>query len=354
MSKKSSRKLKQELEKKPNQNKHRGHKKKIESTSNVALCKDITVLSWNVWGKGQIEIAHKGSKSTALKGRKPTAYKGKKPIGCKGKYTPLTAARNQLVPEVVKDVNPDILLLQETKTQKIVDEISRINQRVYYKECKPLEDSRLKETRILYNSDKFEEQKCDTNLLQNAIQELKEEETQYEVKLREKEDGEPRRAGVGRVVIERTSWVCLKRKDTPNAKPIIFMSFHNYNNKDSNKGATVFCKAVAVMKRLTTFDVVAGGDFNCNIEKLPGMGVINIPGYAESERRKKRKGRGKAKIDFFVTEPKFRVKVNARDFTAPGDIARKLARKAGCTYTVEHYDNSVDHDPLICTLTISN
>ena len=166
--------------------------------------------------------------------------------------------------------------------------------------------------------------------------------------------------------MERVSWVCLRRKDGPNAdKKITFMSFHNYNNTVSYEGARVFCQAVAAMKTLTGLYVVAGVDFNCEEEKLhpkiqedpdPTEG-LNIPDYNMSERRTKSK---KKMIDFIVTtlNPE-EVSVEVVDFTASDGIASKLkgtvvvdSEGKPHIYSIEDYGITVDHDPLLCKLTL--
>ena len=63
---------------------------------------------------------------------------------------PGTEVRNLLVPRVVQVVNPDILLLQETKTDKLVDEIIEYTDRGYQQ----VQAENRFESRILY-ADKY-------------------------------------------------------------------------------------------------------------------------------------------------------------------------------------------------------
>ena len=313
------------------------------------------------------------------------------------------SARHAIVSRVVEDTDPDILLLQETKTKILVDEIKeglveeieeeqveeiqglveeikkagKKNGREYV-EIAPKKDEGAKKTswkeaKVLYDSNKFVEQQPRRNELDLAIKTLK---TTYHVKLRG-----GREAGVGQVVKERVSWVCLKRKDGPNAgKCIFFMSFHNYYTTESKKGASVFCGAVAAMKRETKFDVVAGVDFNCEEEDLdltlqekpavtqtkksaatpqekPGPTTpVHIPKYNMSKRRTTSE---KKKIDYIVTtlNPE-EVSVEVVDFTASDGTASKLEGKVvedrkgeKYTYIIDDFDTVVDHDPLLCTIT---
>ena len=221
-----------------------------------------------------------------------------------------------------------------------------------------------KEAQVVYDRNKFVKEELSTNELDQAIQKLDRSESERKVDLRERKDGKPRAAGIGQVVKERTSLVCLRRNDGPHInRSIIFVSFHNYNTKDSDKGAKLFCKAVAVLGDQTGFDVVAGADFNCNIEKLLiaelGEG-IRIADYTMTTRRENRKGRGHEKIDFIVTKTELQTDVKAQDFMARRGIAKQLHEKEVkntkgqiCNFTSEDYDKSVDHDPLVCTLTLT-
>ena len=182
-------------------------------------------------------------------------------------------ARHALVSEVVKEIDPDVLLLQETKSRPLVKEIIEKLGKRKYVEIAPLEEEGARENswqeaKVLFDENKFETIE-DGEELGFALQTLDGTKTTYHIPLREKEEGKPREAGVGNVVKERVSWVCLRRKNGPNAgKTITFMSFHNYNTIKSHEGASVFCGLVRAMKYEIGFDVVAGVDFNCEEEKL--------------------------------------------------------------------------------------
>jgi hypothetical protein len=275
----------------------------------------IKVLSWNINGG---DLKEEGGKTASGK-RDVKATSGTVIKVMGSGITP--PARHAIVSRVVKETDPDILLLQEITTQVIVDEIVKAgegNGRKYYqippkkekgakkttsKEAKKTsseeakktsseeakktsseeakktsseeaKETSLEEARVLYDSNKFErvdsdEQQPRRDELGLAIGTLDKDKTTYHAKLREKDKGKKREAGVGKVVKERVVWVCLKRTDGPNVgKTIFFMSFHNYNTTESYKGASVFCEAVAAMKTRTGLDVVAGVDFNCEEEEL--------------------------------------------------------------------------------------
>lgn len=319
----------------------------------------IKVLSWNICG-GNVE--KKNGTSESSKGDVKTE---RETIEVRSSG-PTPSARHAIVSKVVEMIDPDILLLQETKTNILVEEIEKLDgpKKRKYKQVAPIrqegarEDS-FKEAKVLYDSNKFEA-KLRKNELHCALETIPEAKT--DVSLRERKDGQPREAGVGKVIKERVSWVCLRRKDGPNAgREIIFMSFHNYYTKGSDKSARVFCKAVAEMKSRTGVDVVAGADFNCEFDKdkvgeenedKAWKEKIYIPKYTMSTRRR-------SKIDYIITTLKTpdEVRVEARE---PWDIAasrlegRVVVDKNGDKYSFspDDYHKTVDHDPLICTLTL--
>lgn len=342
---------------------------------------EIKVLSWNIWG-GNVE-EKKDGKSKSSKGDVKTETE-KIEVKSRGRTS---SARHAIVSKVVEEINPDILLLQETKTKILVkeivvvnkvdpdirqpqettdipvEEIEKLNSRDYKQVAQIREEgakkTSWKEAKVLYDSNKFEatylEQR--TNELGLALKTIPE--ATANVSLREKEGGKPREAGVGNVIKERVSWVRLKKKNDPNAgREIIFMSFHNYYTTESDNGARVFCKAVAEMKSRTGVDVVAGADFNCEFDKdkveensKEWKEQIHIPNYTMSTRRR-------SKIDYIITAQKTPdVRVEARE---PWDIAtsrlegRVVVDSEGerHTFSADDYHKTVDHDPLICTLTL--
>ena len=261
------------------------------------------------------------------------------------------AARNVLVPRIVEKMNPDILLLQETTTDKLVAALAAEG-----REYEQVHSSNKKESRILYDTNVFERVERESDELDKAIvralHHAQGEEPQMQLKPK---DGNPRVIGIRKLLNDRVCWVCLKRKTGGNtAKPIILVSFHNVNNRSSRRGAKVFCRAVAAM---TGLDVLAGADFNCNIEKIgpEELGGVNIRPYETTERRKNRSRRGKEKIDFIVTTLD-EASVKAYDFTGANGIATRLADKQvkdfdgkTRTFSIKKYNASVDHDPLVCT-----
>ena len=227
----------------------------------------ITALSWNIMGE-------------SIEGR--------------------AEARNVLVPIVVGDVNPDVVLLQETKTDLLVKYIASkcsLNRRSRsYKEVNAGDPT---EARVLYDSKVFE--------IQHA-----------------RED------------IDRVALVQLKHKLTK--KQIIFMSFHN-ENKESEQLATIFCKFMSTSAGKENTLVVAGADLNCEFESES----VEIPPYDVAERRLSKK-----KIDYFILAPPGKVKtsVTALKTIPPTDPPSSVP------YRRKLYKDCLDHDPLVCELSI--
>ena len=307
---------------------------------------EIKVLLWNINGK-------------SIDSKEPSGQDG-----ASRQITVLaegmnTAARHAMVSEEIKAIMPDVLLLQEITTKIILDEIRRALGGKY-EAVSPFREEGFRENismeaQVLYNTEKFEKEELKVTLLRDAVDDLDQAETGHEVELREKEGSTQRNSGVGRTVRERTSWVCLKRKDGPCAgRRIVFMSFHNYYTSESSKGAKVFCKTVAAMSRRARAPVLAGADFNCDIEETLDEKELKdmILDYKKTERRED-------KIDFFVTTaspPEIHLRVEARDFTkgTGKKLEGKLIRHAkGKTYTftTAEFGTVLDHDPLVCTMT---
>ena len=303
---------------------------------------EIKVLLWNINGK-------------SIDSKEPSGQDG-----ASRQITVLaegmnTAARHAMVSEEIKAIMPDVLLLQEITTKIILDEIRRALGGKY-EAVSPFREEGFRENismeaQVLYNTEKFEKEELKVTLLRDAVDDLDKAETEYQVGLREKE----KKRGVGRTVRERTSWVCLKRKDGPCAgRRIVFMSFHNYYTSESSKGAKVFCKTVAAMSRRARAPVLAGADFNCDIEETLDEKELKdmILDYKKTERRED-------KIDFFVTTaspPEIQLRVEARDFTK--GTGKKLEGKSiinakgeTYTFTTDEFGTVLDHDPLVCTLT---
>ena len=99
-----------------------------------------------------------------------------------------TAARHAMVSEEIKAIMPDVLLLQETTTKLIIDEIQRaLGEK--YEAVSPFREEGFrenisKEAQVLYNPEKFEKEELKVTLLRDAVDDLDKAETEYQVGLR--------------------------------------------------------------------------------------------------------------------------------------------------------------------------
>ena len=269
---------------------------------------------------------------------------------------PGTEVRNLLVPRVVQVVNPDILLLQETKTDKLVDEIIEYTDRGYQQ----VQAENRFESRILY-ADKYtniskdeklfplqSEQKTHTlnEVLQQSISNVVPKDSQRELR-------KGRVQGATEVFDSRLSIVGLCVKDHPESPIMIFLSFHNvFSTADSanrEKIAGEFCQLVSIIQELTGCVVVGGADLNCQLSSKD----FNVIDYEPTERRS---APGK-KIDYFVVAPPDsaeKASVEALNFkdTKEGDFLHPLMSGLQRTdpYTNERYTTALDHDPLVCEI----
>ena len=255
---------------------------------------EIKVLSWNINGPGKAE------------------------------------PRNLLVPAVVLKENPDVLLLQEVRTDKI---ISLCNSRTY---CS-VTAGRSSEARILYYPKLFEE------LEPKRAVDL------HVAKVFAKEGREMR--GIEELFRDRVAVVRLRHR--PTGKGIVFLSFHNIRTSGDVKGtATGFCEIVQRIAEHEKLPVVAGADLNC---KGFESGKTRVPEYELTSRRR-------SKVDFFLHSStpfpgvvSFKGSVSALHvFPEDGDethpyyaVMRNLRRRhPEYMYLVADYRSSLDHDPL--------
>ena len=263
----------------------------------------ITVLSWNIRGKS-------GSKAEP---------------------------RNLLVPRVVDCIDPDVLLLQEIPSDKIIKKISCQTQgRTYVS----LNAGNRFEARVMY----------DSRLL----------EPMPEVNLDGMVDGifPPEQGrqmrGVQRTFRSRVAAVRLRHIDT--GREIVFLSFHNIYKGRDRRGmlAGNFCQIVAAGMEPEDTLVVGGADLNCNDFYRPDQ--AHIPGYNPTERRRGRM------IDYFVARNHANTQnghVSVRDiFNHHGQFSQvwrdlKEHMKNNFLHIKKNdFKQSLDHDPLVYELSV--
>ena len=268
--------------------------------------------------------------------------------------------RNELVPAVVRVMNPDVLLLQETRTDILVDKIKGKG----IMEVSALDKS---ESRVLYNSNLFEAVSRDEKIFPGRDgMEISLSEA-LEMSLPE-ERGEPQETKSGKaegmkdVFRRRIALVGLKRKGKKYAlvhdNVIVFISYHNlYTSQrveNRQAGAEGFCQIVQSMRQLTATVVIGGADLNQPVAH-PNAVIIQ---YNPTLRRAGRV------IDFIARDaPPGRLEhspVTALDFMgAAGDPStscnplNQLMNDLLRSITIGDYGTAVDHDPLICTFRVT-
>ena len=265
--------------------------------------------------------------------------------------------RNQLVPHVARAINPDVLLLQETKTDLLVN---TIRAEVLGRNYTEVQARDRKESRVLYDSNIYEAiphtKRSNLSLEEVLDKSIKEVFPNDDHDLREGCD----MRGKQRVVKNRVSIVGLRRRGLPNSDIVVFMSFHNVNNREGGAASFVpgFLRMVHIIGELTGCVVVVGTDLNHHLEN-PGP---NVPLYEPTLRRTP-----DTIIDYFILDkpPNVQVQsdVTAWDFIEASDddlnplheVMRDLLRPptpGGEAPTIDQYGRAVDHDPLVYELTI--
>ena len=143
--------------------------------------------------------------------------------------------RNQLVPRVARAINPDVLLLQETKTDILVN---TIRAEVLGRNYSEVHARERKESRVLYDSNIYEaiprndvifpgEDGERLSLAQVIDRSIGRAFPNEQRPLR----GRVAR-GMTEVVKDRVSIVGLRRRGLPNSDIVVFVSFHNVNNRE--------------------------------------------------------------------------------------------------------------------------
>ena len=194
-----------------------------------------------------------------------------------------------MVPKVVEEVNPDVILLQEIISKVRVEPITQGDK---YGQVFAEND---KESWILFRKEKFTRVSDFCNppmsldsVLKTCIDTIIPEEDM--AKVRHGED-----MGLQRAFRRRISIVGLTRK---GYNDIVFLSFHNSNSgkDDGEKSSERFCEIVSKISKLTGRIVIAGADLNYKLAfgNCNGSTVLE---YVATERR-----RGKV-IDHFIVGP---------------------------------------------------
>ena len=217
--------------------------------------------------------------------------------------------RNVLVPNVVEEVNPDVLLLQEIMSETRVKPLTK-PQNAKYEQC--FETSTKKESRILFNKEKWE---CVSEVqiensqitLRDALKKSIDEVVPQTTTTR---SGEP--TGWRKTYRDRITIVGLTRQ---GHKTTVFLSFHNaytgLEDSERKKSCEDFCKIVYEISQRSNCVVIAGADLN--YEMPPGdCNGATVIDYDATKRRTK-------KIDhFIVVAPQSKFEVKALSFINTG------------------------------------
>ena len=245
--------------------------------------------------------------------------------------------RNLLVPAVVQKENPDVLLLQEVPSDKIIS-LCNNNSRTY---CS-VTAGKSSEARILYDPILFEvlEPKRAVDLHVAEV---------FAIEGRAREMRGGQKLGEEELFRDRVAVVRLRHR--PTGKGIVFLSFHNIRTSGDVKGtATGFCEIVRRIAEHEKLPVVAGADLNC---KGFRRGKTRVPEYELLTNRRR------SKVDFFLHSSPFPGVVSFEgsvsalhvfpedgEMTHPYQTVMRDLRRRHPEHLVAHYSSSLDHDPL--------
>ena len=185
-------------------------------------------------------------------------------------------ARKLVVEGVVKELNPDVILLQEVKSRPLIQQI-----RGGYETVTAGKED---EAQILYKTNKF--RRLDTyteerRILETTIDKVVTQETHNMATRSQTKPFE-----------DRISIVRLTMK----GYNLVFLSFHNVNSSLSQEYSERFCQIVSKIPKTTQCIVIAGADANY---KLP-FGERNGYTVLEYDATERRKGK---EIDHFIVAP---------------------------------------------------
>ena len=259
-------------------------------------------------------------------------------------------ARRTMIESAISYMDPDVMLLQETKNSIInpKEDSHRLSCLDKYI-CVPA--GSIEQAQVFYKKNgKFEEVSSSTvnSKLRNILK----------VMFRKNETLQlgSRPVRVRKLIRNRACVVHLRHKLTK--REIIFISYHNIA-KGGGKGgvetkASQFCKIIAKLHESTKCCVIAGVDFNCSDFDSTDVAV---PDYEVTLRRKEPKI--KKKVDYFILSdnaPVDCVVVEAFDLFPQNnealfyEIFQSLLRH---NTTEDQYKKANDHDPLKLSVQIS-
>ena len=258
-----------------------------------------TVLSWNINGPGKAE------------------------------------PRKRMLKTVIRKVNPDVMLLQETKegiarfvTHEVITKEDYIDEMAYHTE----------EAMVFYKKDVFEKVDPSPVNLDTVLKDVIPENETITLK--------DQKVPVRDRIKERSCVVHLRHIHTK--REIIFVSYHNIRKgggKDAvTNMATSVCKIIDKLHMSAKCCVIAGVDFNCSgFDET----LVKVLDYTSTPRRT-----SKVKVDYYIlkksTENWKEEEVKAYDLF-PGDNT-KLFKGYTKKFTLDEHKEALDHDPLVLPL----
>lgn len=247
------------------------------------------------------------------------------------------ARRNVLVPQVVTELNPDVLLLQESINVPTRETARRIG-------YDWVGANDVEQARVLYKPNVFRLlRKLDFNKILKKLF----------------DEHEPQRALRGEQRVYKYRAIAARMRHIASQRDIIFVSFHNKRHGVGGEGvvvdmATTFCNVVEKLADINheNVPVVAGADLNC-ANFLHGGVNVSAYMYVPTPRRA-----GTAIVDYFVSS------VNVDGTLAVNNFSNYLPDHPNHVFNHpvdmdllggqnnDTYQESVPHDPLMCNFSI--
>ena len=260
---------------------------------------------------------------------------------------PPADARRRMIEKAISCIDPDVMLLQETKNS-IIGPKKDANRLSSLKKYICVEVGKKEEAQVFYKKEGiFEKVPYKVN---SKLDKILEEMFPEKENLKLKSGSVP----VQKVIRDRTCVVRLRHKITK--REIIFISYHNIQ-KGGGKGgvekkASEFCQIIAKLHESTKCCVIAGVDFNCSDFVSTDVAV---PDYKATLRRQAPKK--KNKVDYFILSdnPPADYVVEAFDLFPQDEKAPfyEMLQSLLLHNTEEQYKKANDHDPLQLTMKIS-
>ena len=247
--------------------------------------------------------------------------------------------RRRMLDSVVSCIDPDVMLLQETKNSNTNPEIV-----ISLDKYNSVHAGDKEEAQVLYKKNGIFEI-VSPSTVSSTLDTFLEE-------MFPKDETRQLRSGLppAKVIRDRICVVHLRHKLTK--REIIFISYHNIRKGGGpgavSKKATEVCQIIAKLHESTNCCVIAGVDFNCsNFDATD----VTVPCYAATSRRQ-----NKSKVDYFILKnPPVDCGVEAFDLFPENEEAPfyEILQSLLLLNSKEEYDRAIDHDPLTLPIKIS-